>query len=32
MKRTICFDGPIYDHLQYAKDENSVECQRIKRY
>ena len=31
MKRTICFDGPVYDHLQYAKDENSVECQRIKK-
>ena len=31
MKRTICFDGPIYDHLDYAKDESSLECQKIKK-
>lgn len=31
MKRTICFDGPIYDHLQYGVDENSKDCQLIKQ-
>lgn len=30
MKRTICFDGPIYDHLHHGVDENSKECQHIK--
>lgn len=31
MKRTICFDGPIYDHLQYGKDETANDCQLIKK-
>lgn len=31
MKRTICFDGPIYDHLQYGVDENSKDCQLTKQ-
>lgn len=29
MKRTICFDGPIYDNLQYEVDENSKEYKQI---
>lgn len=31
MKRTICFDGPIFDHLQSGKDESSIDCQQIKK-
>ena len=30
MKQTICFDGPKFERLVYAKDENSAECREIK--
>ena len=31
MKRTICFDGPIYDHLQSERNETSKGCRQIKK-